>query len=65
MVKAKGQIEAQERRIEALQAEVAAQADQITALRDLLDLKTKEVLLRDKIESPPTETPIEKLTGEH
>jgi len=41
----------QARQIEALRGEVAAQAEQIAALRDLLDLKTKEVLLRDKIES--------------
>jgi transcriptional regulator with XRE-family HTH domain len=51
---------AQEHQNAALRAEVTAQAEQITAqaeqitaLRDLLDLKTKEVLLRDKIEGEP------------
>lgn len=43
----------QERQIEALQEQVAAQGKEIAALRDLLDLKTKEVLLRDKIEGEP------------
>jgi len=45
------QIIIQEREIAALRGQVEAQAEQIAALRDLLDLKTKEVLLRDKIES--------------
>jgi len=45
------QIIIQERELAALRGQVAAQAEQIAALRDLLDLKTKEVLLRDKIES--------------
>jgi transcriptional regulator with XRE-family HTH domain len=51
MVADQKQLVAQERQIAALQTEVAAQAEQIAALRDLLDLKTKEVLLRDEIQS--------------
>jgi transcriptional regulator with XRE-family HTH domain len=54
------QIIIQEREIAALRGQVAAQAEQIAALRDLLDLKTKEVLLRDKIESEHTAAAMEK-----
>jgi transcriptional regulator with XRE-family HTH domain len=57
------QIIIQERQIAALRVQVAAQAEQIAALRDLLDLKTKEVLLRDKIESESTAATEKKETA--
>lgn len=38
-----------EKYVAALQGQIAAKDQEISALRDLLDLKTKEVLLRDKL----------------